>query len=87
MAALLYKAGLSVLVCGRSARDYIELRSDGQDAFVVPGPVRSDHAEVSGPVDLVILAVKATQIDDAAGWLSRLCGEHTIVTVLQNGVE
>ncbi|MDT5115375.1 MAG: 2-dehydropantoate 2-reductase [Mycobacterium sp.] len=91
MAALLYKAGHSVLVCGRSARDNIELRPDGQDAIVVPGPVRTDPAlltsQVSGPVDLVILAVKATQNDDAAGWLSRLCGEHTIVTVLQNGVE
>ncbi len=58
---------------------------------MVPGPVRTDPAllasQVSGPVDLVILAVKATQNDDAAGWLSRLCGEHTIVTVLQNGVE
>jgi 2-dehydropantoate 2-reductase len=42
---------------------------------------------VSGPVDFVVLAVKATQNDDAAGWLARLCDEHTIVTVLQNGVE
>jgi 2-dehydropantoate 2-reductase len=91
VAALLYQAGHSVLVCGRSARDNIELRPDGQDAIVVPGPVRTDPAlltsQVSGPVDLVILTVKATQNDGAAGWLSRLCGEHTIVTVLQNGVE
>ena len=35
----------------------------------------------------MVLAVKATQNDDAAGWLARLCGEHTVVTVLQNGVE
>ena len=34
-----------------------------------------------------MLAVKATQNDDAAGWLARLCDEHTIVVVLQNGVE
>jgi 2-dehydropantoate 2-reductase len=76
-----------VLVCGRTARNNIELRPDGQDAIVVPGPIHTDPSEVTGPVDVVILAVKATQNDEAAGWLSRLCGEHTIVTVLQNGVE
>jgi 2-dehydropantoate 2-reductase len=54
---------------------------------VVPGPVRTDPTEVDGPVDFLVLAVKATQNDDAASWLARLCGEHTIVAVLQNGVE
>jgi 2-dehydropantoate 2-reductase len=87
VAALLFKAGHSVLVCGRTARDTIELRPDGQDPIVVPGPVHTDPDQVSGPVDVVVLAVKATQNQDAAGWLSRLCDEHTIVTVLQNGVE
>jgi 2-dehydropantoate 2-reductase len=84
---LLYKAGNSVLVCGRSPRDSIELRPDGADPIVVPGPVHTDPAQVSGPVDVVILAVKATQNKASSGWLARLCGEHTIVVVLQNGVE
>ena len=87
VAALLYKAGHSVTVCGRTARDGIELRPDGEDPIVVPGPVHTDPGDVTGPVGVVLLAVKATQNDDAAGWLARLCGEHTIVTVLQNGVE
>jgi 2-dehydropantoate 2-reductase len=87
VAALLYQAGHSVLVCGRTPRDGIELRPDGQDPIVVPGPIHTDPGEVSGPVDFVVLAVKATQNDDAARWLDRLCDEHTIVTVLQNGVE
>jgi 2-dehydropantoate 2-reductase len=87
VAALLYKAGHSVLVCGHTPRDSIELRPDGADPIVVPGPVHTDPGEVSGPVDFLVLAVKATQNDDAAGWLARLCGEHTIVVVLQNGVE
>ena len=87
VAALLYKAGHSVTVCGRTARDSIELRPDGEDPIVVPGPVHTDPDDVIGPVDVLLLAVKATQNDDAAGWLARLCGEHTIVTVLQNGVE
>jgi 2-dehydropantoate 2-reductase len=87
VAALLYKAGHSVLVCGRTPRDSIELRPDGADPIVVPGPVVTDPGEVTGPVDVVVLAVKATQNDEAAGWLARLCDVHTIVAVLQNGVE
>jgi len=87
VAALLYNAGHQVLVCGHTPRDSIELRPDGGDPIVVPGPVRTDPGQVPGSVDVVVLAVKATQNDDAAGWLARLCDEHTIVTVLQNGVE
>ncbi|WP_196770646.1 oxidoreductase [Mycobacterium colombiense] len=87
VAALLYRAGHPVMVCGRTPRDAIELRPDGADPIVVPGPVRTDPAEVTAPVDVVLLAVKATQNDAAAGWLARLCDVHTIVVVLQNGVE
>ena len=76
-----------MLVCGRTPRDSIELRPDGHDPIVVPGPVHTDPAELSGPVDVVVLAVKATQNDDAGRWLARLCDAHTIVVVLQNGVE
>ncbi|OBF49530.1 2-dehydropantoate 2-reductase [Mycobacterium sp. 852002-53434_SCH5985345] len=74
-------------MCGRTARERIELRPDGADPIVVPGPVHTDPGQVTGPVDVVVLAVKATQNDAAAGWLARLCGPHTIVAVLQNGVE
>ncbi len=87
MAALLHQAGHQVLLCGHTPRDSIELRPDDGDPIVVPGPVLTDPAQVPGSVDLVILAVKATQNDDAAGWLARLCAEHTTVLVLQNGVE
>jgi len=87
VAALLYKAGRRVLLCGHTPRDSIELRPDGGDPIVVPGPVLTDPGQVPGSVDVVVLAVKATQNDDAAGWLAHLCDEHTIVTVLQNGVE
>ena len=87
VAALLYRAGHSVLVCGRTPRDGIELRPDGADPIVVPGPVHTDPGQVSGPVDVLVLAVKATQNEQAASWLARLCDERTIVAVLQNGVE
>jgi 2-dehydropantoate 2-reductase len=87
VAAYLFAAGHHVLVCGRTPRSQIEMRPDGADSIVVPGPVCTDPAEITGPVGVVLLAVKATQNPDAARWLARLCDERTIVVVLQNGVE
>ncbi len=87
VAACLSAAGHRVLVCGRTPRSQVELRPDEGDPIVVPGPIRTDPDDISSPVGLVLLAVKTTQNDDAARWLARLCDEHTIVVVLQNGVE
>jgi 2-dehydropantoate 2-reductase len=87
VAALVHSAGHQVVVCGRTARDSIEVRSDDGNSIVVPGPVRTDPETTDGPVDVVILAVKDTQTENAAGWLARLCGENTVVCALQNGVE
>ncbi|MDV3124896.1 oxidoreductase [Mycobacterium sp. 21AC1] len=87
VAALLHAAGHPVLLCGRTARESVEVRPDDHDPIVVPGPVHTDPATVDGPVDVVLLAVKDTQYAQAAGWLSRLCDENTVVCALQNGVE
>jgi 2-dehydropantoate 2-reductase len=87
VAAHLHAAGRPVLLCGRTPRAQIELRPDGADPIVVPGPVRTNPDEISGPVQVVMLAVKATQSGDARGWLARLCDERTVVVVLRNGVE
>lgn len=87
VAALLHGAGHRLLLCGHTARDHIEVRPDDAEPIVVPGPVHTDPGVVAGPVDLVLLAVKATQNPAAAGWLARLCDAHTVVVVLQNGVE
>ncbi|GAB3914439.1 2-dehydropantoate 2-reductase [Microlunatus endophyticus] len=86
VAAALHEAGRSPLLCGRTARKTLEFRED-DNVIVVPGPVRTDPGLVEEPVDLVFLAVKSTQIEAAAPWLSALCRPHTIVCVLQNGVE
>src|ERR1700709_636877 len=86
VAAYLSAAGHPVRVCGRTPRSQIELRPDGADRITVPGPVCTDPAEITGPVGVVLLAVKATQNADAARWLDPLCDENTIVVVLQNGV-
>lgn len=87
IAGYLSAAGHRVLVCGRTPRPQIELRPDDADPIVVPGPVCTDPGAVAGPVDIVVLAVKATQNAAAARWLARLCDHRTIVVVLQNGVE
>ncbi|BBX07451.1 oxidoreductase [Mycolicibacterium aichiense] len=87
VAAVLHAAGHAVTVCGHTPRDQIEVRPDDQQPIVVPGPVLTDPAGIDGPVDLVFLAVKDSQNEQAAGWLERLCDDHTVVCVLQNGVE
>ncbi len=87
IAALLYAAGREVLLCGRTAREQIEVRVGDDAPIVMPGPVHTDPAAVSGPVDVVLLAVKDTQYADSASWLAWLCGPDTVVCALQNGVE
>ncbi|NEW71274.1 oxidoreductase [Streptomyces rapamycinicus] len=86
VAAALHEAGRTPRICGRTARERLELRV-GEGRVVVPGPVRIDPAQADGAVDLVFLAVKSTQIEAAAPWLTALCGADTVVCVLQNGVE
>jgi 2-dehydropantoate 2-reductase len=87
VAALLYAAGHQVTLCGRTPRESVEVRPDGKEPIVVPGPVLTDPAAIDSPVDVVLLAVKDTQNEQAGAWLTRLCDEHTVVCALQNGVE
>jgi 2-dehydropantoate 2-reductase len=86
VAATLHEIGTTPLLCGRTPRDRLELRH-AEGLVVVPGPVHVDPALVPGAVDVVFLAVKATQVEAAASWLAALCHEETVVCVLQNGVE
>lgn len=87
VAAYLHAAGHPVLLCGHTARESIEVRPDDHDPIVAPGPVHTDPAEVDGPVDVVFIAVKDTQNEQAGAWLARLCNDRTVVCALQNGVE
>jgi 2-dehydropantoate 2-reductase len=87
VAAMLHAAGHPVMLCGRTPRDSIEVRPDDQEPIVVPGPVLTDPAVITEPVDVVLLAVKDTQNEKAGVWLARLCDERTVVCALQNGVE
>ncbi|MBV8349979.1 MAG: oxidoreductase [Mycolicibacterium sp.] len=87
VAAGVHHAGYPVVLCGRTARDHLDVRRDGADPIIVPGPVHTDPGGLTGRVDLVVLAVKATQNAEAGRWLAVLCDENTTVCVLQNGVE
>ena len=75
VAAYLHAAGQPVLLCGRSARDGVEVRRDDRDPIVVPGPVHTDPTAVEAAVDVVLLAVKDTQNEQAGQWLARLADE------------
>ena len=86
VAAALHQVGLTPKLYGRTARDQLELHT-ATERIVVPGPVRVEVTDDVTPVDLVFLAVKSTQIEAAAPWLGALCRPHTVVCVLQNGVE
>jgi len=86
VAAALHEVGRTPTICGRSAREHLELRDD-HARVLVPGPVRTDPAEITSTFDLVFVAVKSTQVEASAPWLSALCSANTVVCVLQNGVE
>jgi 2-dehydropantoate 2-reductase len=87
MAACLHGAGTPLVLCGRTSRPQLVVVSDEGWTRTVPGPVQTAPDTVDGPLGTVLLAVKATQVADAAPWLERLCGPETVVCVLQNGIE
>lgn len=86
VAAALHETGRTPTLCGRTALPQLELRFE-DERIIVPGPVRTRPEDITDTYDLVFVAVKSTQIDAAAPWLSVLCNDRTVVCVLQNGVE
>lgn len=90
--AKLARAGHEVTFIARGAhRDAIrarglEIRSARLGDFVVQAPAESDTTRV-GPVDVVIVAVKAYDNDTAFPMIPPLVGPDTVVLTLQNGVD
>jgi 2-dehydropantoate 2-reductase len=80
------RAGHDVMLCGRrpGRAPVVELPSGDEHALA--GPVRADPW-ATAPVPWVLLAVKTHQTAGTENWLAALCDEHTVVAVLQNGVE
>ncbi len=64
----------------------LRISSIAGDLLLHPAQV-SDSPSSIGPVDVVLVGVKAWQVEAAAGDLRPLVGEHTMVVPLQNGIE
>src|SRR5579863_5219355 len=90
--AILARAGYSVVFIARGAhleairRSGLHIRSPKGDFNVAPAQVTDNPAAV-GPVDAVILGVKAWQVAEAARSMRPLLAPATKVLPLQNGVE
>jgi 2-dehydropantoate 2-reductase len=57
-----------------------------EGATASPLHALTDPAQVTQPVEWVLLCTKTYQTQSAAPWLSRLCAPSTQVAVLQNGI-
>jgi 2-dehydropantoate 2-reductase len=55
--------------------------------FLVQRPHATDDPSTLGPVNLVLVGVKAWQVSQAAEVMRPLVGEHTLIVPLQNGIE
>ena len=85
-AALQRTGGHELVLCARRDPGRVVVERPDGESVALEAPVVIDPAEVT-PVDWVLLAVKAHQTVDAAGWLTALCGAGTTVAVLQNGID
>src|SRR5688572_14714560 len=64
------------------------LRVDSTDGDFVVQPARASEDPVAvGPVDAILVCVKAWQVPQAAEALRPMIGAETVVVPLQNGVE
>lgn len=88
----LAQAGEDVVFIARGAT-FSALRDDGLRVESIAGDFEvrpaqaTDRPETVGPVDLVLLGVKAWQVREAAEAMRPLVGEDTVVLPLLNGVE
>ena len=88
----LAEAGESVVFIARGPhlealrRDGLHVASVAGDFAVRPAEA-TDDPQAAGPVDVVIVAVKAWQVSEAARSMRPLLGSETFVLPLQNGVE
>jgi 2-dehydropantoate 2-reductase len=74
-----------IVLCSRTPFDTLVVEHP-EGTSRVQARVSTDPADV-GPVDWILLAVKAHQSAQARPWLNRLSGPGTRVAVLQNGVD
>ena len=89
-AGLFASAGHQVTVIGRPGAQIDAIRQNGLRVEGASGDrtvqVQALEAPGGGPFDLVVLAVKATQVEDAAAGLTGLVGPQTVLLAMQNGL-
>src|ERR1700730_12919713 len=59
--------------------------SDGSEHVATRVKATNDYA-AAGPQDMVILAMKAHQVESVANDVPKLLGPHTVVVTMQNGI-
>ena len=64
----------------------LRLETPTGEIVIQPAKVTDDLAQI-GPVDVILLGVKAWQVDEAARKIEPMIGPETFVVSLQNGVE
>ena len=64
----------------------LRLETPTGEIVIQPAKVTDDLAQI-GPVDVILLGVKAWQVDEAARKIEPMVGPETFVVSLQNGVE
>ncbi len=79
-------AGLDVVSCVRRPFDEYVIESETHP-LRHPANAVTEPSAVDGPVEWVLVAVKAHQTVGAAAWFDALCGDSTTVVVMQNGIE
>ncbi|HEV8299041.1 MAG TPA: 2-dehydropantoate 2-reductase [Acidimicrobiales bacterium] len=83
----LAEAGHEVVMCSRRPFDRLVVEHLDGSKVEVDSPALTDPAHVPHG-DWVMLATKAHQVPDVAGWLAGACGPSTkAVVVMQNGVD
>ena len=76
-----------LILCVRTPLDRLVVETPDGDVIEARPRVVTDPAQVTAPVDWVLVAAKAYDLEAAARWLTPLVGPETRVAVLQNGVE
>jgi len=88
IAAWLSKSPLvgDLTLCARTPLDRLVVETPVGTIEATPRVI-TDPAQVVAPVDWVLVATKAYDVEATAGWLAPLVGPQTRLAVLQNGVE
>lgn len=77
----------SVILCARTPLDRLVIEAPDGRVIEADPRVVTDPAEITEPVDWILVATKAYDVAAASRWLAPLLGPYTRVAVLQNGVE